>query len=134
TPTPTATVGATATLAAGCPAVPEISCRTAHKSLLVITNITDDATDKLIWKWKRGQSVSQTEYGDPTTTAEYALCVYDNSGFRIGIDIPPDAMKWSPLSNKGYEYRDQGAAADGVTRVLLNTTTALLQGKGPNLP
>lgn len=87
----------------------------------------------------KGQSTSQTELGDPTTTADYQLCVYDGSGLLLEARVPAGAEKWSALGAKGYKYSGGGGGAQGVTKLLLgagsdNNARAVLKGKGDNLP
>ena len=65
-----------------CASTPAIGCRTAAKSILVVKDNATDTKDKLIWKWIKGASTTQAEFGDPTvpvTGANIALCVYDNT-------------------------------------------------------
>jgi hypothetical protein len=140
--TPTATNTSvptpTATLPAGCPAEPATGCRTPAKSLLVIEENADTTKDKLLWRWARGQATSH-EFGDPTATAAYAVCVYDGSALLLGVGIPPSATKWSALGNTGFAYRDSAGSADGIDKVLLkgsaqNNAKVRVKGKGRNAP
>jgi polyhydroxybutyrate depolymerase len=122
-----------------CPAVPAFGCRTAQKSLLQLKDDAYDTRDKLTWKWLKGQATSQPELGDPTTTADYDLCVYDAGGLLFEARVPADAAKWSALGGKGYKYSDGGGSAQGVTKLLLGASTennakVVLKGKGANLP
>jgi len=117
-----------------CPDTPASGCRTAGKSLLIIKNDADDTKDKLIWKWLKGQSTTEMEFGDPTTTRTYALCVYDSSGRLLAAEVPPDATKWANLS-----YKDSSGAAAGIQKIILkpgasNDAKILVKGKGANLP
>jgi len=43
---------------------------------------SDDAKDLLVWKWLKGQSAAPSEFGDPTATTSYALCLYDQERAR----------------------------------------------------
>jgi hypothetical protein len=120
-------------------AVPATGCRTAQKSLLLLKDNADNAKDQLTWKWVKGQPTSQTELSNPTTTADYTLCVYDANGIVTSATVPADATKWSPISDKGYKYKDTGGAEDGITNVLVKGSTqdkskAKVKGKGLNLP
>lgn len=61
--------------AATCPPAPLPSCRGAAKSLLLLKNDpSDDAKDKLTWKWLNGGETSLDDLGSPTTTTGYTLC------------------------------------------------------------
>jgi hypothetical protein len=124
---------------AGCEAAPLAGCRPALKSILLVRdNATNDTKDKLIWKWLKGQATTQSEFANPTTTADYTLCVYTGSGENLVADavVPPSATLRKPLSDKGYKYKDNPGTEDGVTKILVkgnllpNKSKALVKGKG----
>jgi cysteine-rich repeat protein len=103
-------------------------CRTALKSILALKNKPPAEKDKLVWKWKKGQATTQAEFGVPTGTTQYALCIYTGSTAALVADfaVPGDSMKWSPISGKGYKYKDVSGSADGITKVILKGN---VQGK-----
>jgi uncharacterized repeat protein (TIGR01451 family) len=116
------------------------SCRTAEKSTFLLQSTNDGTKDKLVWKWLKGASTTQTEFGNPTSTADYTLCIYagTTSSLLDQITIPADMSKWIAIS-KGYKYSDPTPVGGGVTRVLLkgsdqNKSKALVKGKGAGLP
>jgi hypothetical protein len=124
----------------GCPQN-AVACRTAQKSMLIIKDKADDAKDKLIWKWIKGANTSQEEFGDPTTTANYALCFYSGPMASLvgGAEVPASGTKWSAIGAKGYKYKDTNGAEDGIRKVLVkgstnNKSKALVKGKGALLP
>jgi hypothetical protein len=99
-----------------------------------------DPGDKLMWKWMRGPMTMPNDFGDPTATADYALCVYDGAGtLKIQANVPAHAAKWAPLGSKGYKYRDAAMTADGVQTILLKggavagKSKILLKGGEANL-
>jgi hypothetical protein len=117
------------------------SCRAASKSILLLKDKADPAGDKLVWKWLKGEPTSQMEFADPTTTANYTLCIYAGSTAALVGDalIPADATKWSTISTKGYKYKDPAGSADSITKVILkgsteNKSKVLVKGKGAGLP
>jgi len=62
-----------------CPATPA-SCRTpiaSDTSNLTIRNKTPDKGDQITWKWTKGAVTTKAEFGSPTTSDDYALCIYD---------------------------------------------------------
>ena len=126
--------------AGSCPVNPT-SCRTAGKNKVLIKNKADNTKDKLIWKWTKGAATTQSEFGDPTTTANYALCFYAGATPTLlqGASVPPAGGKWSTVGTKGYKYNDTGAANDGITKIIVKggaagKSKALVKGKGANLP
>ena len=117
-----------------CPPSPADGCRSAGKSNLLIKNESDDAKDKLIWKWLYGQSTTEAELGAPQTARTYGLCIYTANGPLLGVEVPPSATKWV-----GFKYKDDSGAADGIQKIVLkgsaeNKTKILVKGKGVNLP
>lgn len=125
-----------------CASSPAAGCRSASKSVVVIKDNTADAKDKLVWKWIKGNSTTQAEFGDPTvaiTGANIALCVYDNTPALLGQVLVEPGPNWSVVSTKGWKYLDKSGAQDGAQKVVLKASTsnkakALLKGKGINLP
>jgi cysteine-rich repeat protein len=116
-------------------------CKTPGKSILILKNSSDDTKDKLIFKWLKGPQTDQSDFGDPRSTADYALCLYTGAGLTPLADVvvPADNMKWTPVSTKGYKYKDTSGSAAGVTGILLKGGDAgkvkvLFKGKGANLP
>lgn len=123
-----------------CPVNPG-ACRTAQKNKVLIKNKADNAKDKLVWKWTRGEATTQTELGDPLTTASYALCFYAGSTPTLiqSADVPPGGGLWSAIGTKGYKYTDSTASNDGITKIIVKggaagKSKALVKGKGINLP
>ena len=116
------------------------SCRAAGKSILLAKN-DGVGTDKLIWKWIQGAPTAQTEFGDPTDTADYALCIYAGAVPALVGEaaIPASASRWSVVGTKGYRYEDPSAAAGGIFKGLLkgsaaNKSRVLVKGAGAPLP
>ena len=127
-------------LSSGCPPQP-LACRSAEKSMLLLKNNDQNTKDKLVWKWIRGQATTQAEFGNPTSTADYALCVYAGAtpALVAEVDVPSSNTHWSPLGDIGYKYLDTSGAADGAQKIQLkgsaaNKAKALVKGKGTELP
>lgn len=136
TSTPTAT-GITATPAL-CSSAPEAGCLTSAKSILQLTRSPDPSNDKLLWKWIRGDSLTQTAFADPMTSARYALCVYAGATNALiaAAALPPGAG-WSAIGDKGYKFK--GTSPDGLSLAILKggavgRSKALAKGKGAALP
>jgi hypothetical protein len=122
-----------------CPPSPLAGCRTSAKGILTLKKSTP-AKDKLVWKWTRGQATTFADFGVPTGTTAYALCIYDNGTQKIAASIDPSATKWKVLgTNSGYKYKDSSGASDGITKALLKAgaggkAKAQVKGKGVKLP
>ncbi|MBX3027968.1 hypothetical protein KF840_24000 [bacterium] len=117
---------------------PATGCLTAAKGLFMIKNATDDAKDKLMWKWGKGAPVSQAALADPTGSTDYALCVYSGpGGTLVGAASLPAGSGWSALGNTGYLFK--GTSPNGLTKALLKggasgKPKAQAKGKGSALP
>jgi len=116
---------------------PTTGCATAAKSLILIKQ-SGGVSEKLLWKWIKGQSADQSDFGDPTAGSDYALCVYVGTGLLFSTELPA-GPPWEAVSDKGYKYKDATGANDGATNVLVKGSTddksrALVKGKGSNLP
>jgi hypothetical protein len=116
------------------------TCRTATKSLFIVKDkIGDDTKDKIIFKWIKGTTTTQTEFQDPINTATYATCVYENNALSFSMIVPADNALWSTLGSKGFKYKDPSGSEAGVQKILLkgipdNKSKILVKGKGNNLP
>lgn len=115
---------------------PAGGCRLAEKSILLVK--TAAGKEKIIWKWIKGAQTMQSELGDPTSATDYALCVYSGATASNVAAVPWSASLWSPISDKGYLYKD-GGSADGVEKILLkggdpSKAKALVKSKGSGIP
>lgn len=152
TPTPTATFTPTPTIpSAGCPATPPLPCRAAaagRGSLLLSGEAGSPERSKLSWRWK-GEATTASEWGTPTMTTDYRVCLYDGGGVIL-LDLPaPAASMCSGKScwksqRSGFSYRDKTAASGGLSRLVLKAgadgrASIQVQAKGaalalPSLP
>ena len=109
----------------------------AQKASLALGN------GKLSWKWTSSAAVATTDFGDPSTTTNYLLCIYDASGEKLSAEAPADGMCgtkpcWKVLGTVGFKYANTAGSADGLTKVLLKAGSAGkgklgVNGSGPNL-
>ena len=114
-------------------AAPRAGCRHALKSMLVLKR-SDDTRGKLVWKWINGDQTSLEDFGMPTGTTSYALCVFagpTNTAIRQ-IQTQYDSFSfWSAISTRGYDYWYSG------DKVILRAgdqgeAKALMRVSGPN--
>lgn len=125
-----------------CGAAPQGTCRTALKSILILKDdSTDDSKDKLIYKWIKGEETMQDDFGMPTGTTNYALCLYAGTTQTLiaEANVLADPVKWAPISTKGYKYKDKAGTSDSIQKVILKggdpgKAKALVKGKGSGLP
>jgi uncharacterized delta-60 repeat protein len=117
------------------------------KSQLQFKDKTPDKGDLAVWKWMKGAATSLTDYGDPTSTTSYALCVYQGSSATGALLFETDAPAggtchnrpcWKALNGKGFKYADRDATPNGDIANQLKTgdagkAHALVRGKGVDL-
>jgi len=122
-----------------CPDAPAAGCRTSQKSLFIVKDNMDDSKDKIIWKFIKGQNTSQSDFANPTASATYGFCIYEN-GVRTGnAAVPPNSSLWATISTKGYKYKDKAGASFGIQKIILKggadgKSKVLVKGKGAALP
>jgi len=122
---------------------PFAGCRTALRSTLHLKSDADDANDTLVWKWAKGQTTAQADFGVPSATTKSALCIYtiyigSTPTLVAEYDVPADAVKWSAISTKGYKYTDPAGGTDGIRKIVLkggtqNKSKCVVKGKGSGL-
>jgi len=120
--------------------LPTATCRSAGRSLLLFEE-NPNGSRKLNWDWRQGQTTTPAEFGDPTTTTRYAICVYDANGLVLHAEVPAGAQCdgrpcWKPISALGFRFKDRSQAHDGLQRIRLKSSGATIKvrGAGANLP
>ncbi len=112
---------------AGTPRDP-LTCYAAGKSLLKITNTAGPDSDKLIWQWKTGEAFAQGDLGDPSSTTDYGLCLYDTTGgvttLATSVSIPAGSPFWKSRDPDGWNWADSDGSFDGIKKVQLKTGVA----------
>jgi hypothetical protein len=138
-----------------CPSAPVPGCRVPASSGAALLGITDGAPDsrnRLVWRWQHGAATARADFGDPLTTTDYALCVYDGVDRLIShASAPAGGLCGAPRSRPcwratatGYKYADKEGTPEGVQQLTLHAgatgeAAVGLKGKGsllalPSLP
>jgi hypothetical protein len=120
---------------------PSTGCVPAVKASFQMRDSANDLVDRLKFNW-RGGPVLLPDMGDPTDTTRYELCVYDSSGVRFAVGVPPGSgwsLTGSPSAPKGYRYKSRTGDIQGVTRIDIRGSSlpkgkAKVSGKGGQLP
>jgi len=123
-----------------CPPAPQTDCRIAEKSSFKLK--FDGDKSKLVWSWKSGIAIDPETLPDPRTRAEYALCVYDESGAvrSAELQVPPDRTAWKGIGKfLGYKYKDKLTANAGISKMIIKekpgkNASAKVIGKGTSIP
>jgi cysteine-rich repeat protein len=133
----------------GCSATPQTGCRQptkAQKGRLVLKDKAPDDRDRLTWKWPGGAATERADFGDPLTTTDYVLCIYDASAEtqpRLESRAPaggdcPGRPCWIELGAERLEYKDRDVDPDGMELMRLKAgiegkTLLTAKGEGGNL-
>ena len=98
---------------------------------------------KMSWKWVSSAAVAPPDFGNPTSTTDYLLCVYDASGEKLSAEAPADGTCgtkpcWKGLGTVGFKYGDKAGTPDGLTKAALKAGGAgkgkiRVKGAGTNL-
>jgi hypothetical protein len=122
-----------------------MSCSSAGTNMVLLA---ETKMPRLRWRWRKGASMMvQSDFGNPTTTTGYTLCLYDEIGgmatFKTGATIPAAATCgskscWRALSTTGWSYRDMAGGNDGIKSVVMKGGMAgkpliKIAGAGANL-
>ncbi len=101
-------------------------------------DLNNNDKDKLVWKWKNGPAMPPTEFGSPTSTTDYTLCVFDHEDSRVlaDLDIPAGAG-WS-ASPGGFKHKSNVPGVGKVKVRLIanaskNKSKITVSAKGPAL-
>jgi cysteine-rich repeat protein len=121
------------------PLPPETGCRSAQTSVI---GVRGGAKPKLTWKWLKGDATDESAYGNPdiSSSADYALCTYDDSGQLLSSPLAPAGGLWRYLNGKGFKYVDKSTTGldDGLSTLLLRTggegaAKIVAKGKKPSM-
>jgi hypothetical protein len=138
----------------GCMAGPKTCQASLGKAKLQLKDGVDDVRDKVKWSWGKGVTGPTNPFGDPTTSDDYTLCIFDGAGRpwqRLFLDASAPAGgtcadgsscwlgRGTPPGAKGYVYRDSKILLpDGLKKIQLKPgidgrAKATAAGAGPNL-
>jgi len=138
-----------------CNELPQAGCKlptATKKATIQLTDKSSDKADLLSWTWTKGAATTKAEFGDPTTTTDYNVCVYDNRTGTPGIILGARVLSGRTCGTKpcwkatktGFKYTDSKSTVDGVNGLVLTEGAAgkakiTLKAKGasvfmPTLP
>jgi hypothetical protein len=119
-------------------------CRTAAKASLIVKDNDPDSKDAVSFKWLNGDLLDSSELGDPTTTTEYTLCIFDGVGkLQLSAGVAPgglcDGKPCWTTKPRGFGYKDGRAADHGIGTIKLSSGVAtksavMVKGVGAALP
>ncbi|MCC6764317.1 MAG: cellulase family glycosylhydrolase [Deltaproteobacteria bacterium] len=132
---PGATTVSFSVVPAGCGPVPAPGCAqqlTADRGALAMTDATPDAKDRLRWSWIDGAAATTPDFGNPSASTAYRLCVWDETAGvprlvgSLGVPVGGtcDGKPCWRATSTGFRYRDPGAASDGIRQIVLKAGAA----------
>jgi hypothetical protein len=128
--------------AGACTAAPApVSCDQPLAPGKASLTLRDATHDQIQWKWADGPAITSADLGNPTTTADYELCIFDQTSGTNHLVYDahlPSGPSWTPYAS-GYRYRDRGGSAGGVSNITLKQGdtghgSITIKGKGIDLP
>src|SRR5262249_7943860 len=138
--TTTTTTSSTTTTTFGCGTMPTNVCQA---SATAKGQLRFGSNGKLSWKWRSSAAVALSDFGSPAMTTDYVLCMYDQTGKKLGAEAPADGMCgtkpcWSTSGSTGFRYKDKDGTPDGLTKISLKSGEAgkakiSVKGSGTNL-
>lgn len=116
-------------------AMPQASCRQparAAAARLHVVDSFDNRRDKLMWTWRGSTGTNLSDFGDPTSTTDYALCLFSSaSGVpSLAAQVPLRSGGlcrgqpcWRAVRN-GFVYRNRWANEFGIRSLKLGAKSS----------
>jgi len=106
----------------GCNPTPLTGCKTptaAPGAVFLVKNNSPDNRDLLLWKWLKGESTVAADFGDPTTSTDVRLCVFDDGELVAGALAPAGGSCagkpcWKATGDRGFKYKDKEQTPTGL--------------------
>jgi photosystem II stability/assembly factor-like uncharacterized protein len=135
----------------GCIGEPTNGCHEPFvpgKARLRFKNDAIGARDRIVWAWGRGSNTTTGQFGTPTTTTDYEVCIFDESGEVPRVEmrgrIPAAGICkrgkpcWKATKQGGFKYRNGDGLPDGLTKLILKPggngkAKVVLKGRGVDL-
>jgi hypothetical protein len=98
--------------AGACVARPRAGCRVPtepRKALLQMKNTSPDTADTVLWRWTKGAATPLPDFGNPTTTENYAFCVYDDSAAQPNLRFRAQAPAGGTCGQRRAGSRKRGS-------------------------
>jgi len=142
-PTTTTTTTST-TLPPPCPPTPASGCQPAlsRKAAIKLDRGSTPAKNGLAWTWVSSGTVATSDFGDPTASTGYELCMYDANGRMMTVTGPAGASCgekpcWT-LVQTGAKYTNKALTPDGLLKMSLKAGESgkakiKVKGKGASL-
>jgi hypothetical protein len=125
-----------------CPPAPD-TCRqptASGASSLSVQQRSPADKSRMTWKWGKGSATTRDEFGDPTTTDGYTLCLYDAGALVSTSRVIGSCTKkpcWTDKST-GFLFHNKSLQPTGVKSLKLvagpdGKASEVFSGKGRSL-
>ena len=112
----------------GCDLTPRAGCQTppARGAAIAIALHGRSARGRIDWRWNAKTGSTAVDFGNPTTSTDYALCVYDGNATLVASALAPAAATcrgkscWAK-TRTGFRYAD-AKSGTGIRSVTLAVT------------
>lgn len=117
-----------------CTSAPRNDCRhpvDEEKARVEIRNSELAPKDRFAWKWAGRASINVLAFGDPVTTNDVVVCLYDASApgdpLRFELRAPAGSTCgtrpcWKATAS-GFKYKNPGGAGTGISGIVLKAST-----------
>jgi len=117
-----------------CPATPATGCLAADKAIVKVkADGGNPDKNKVIFKWKG--TTTKTQFGDPTMTTGFVLCLFDGAALDSTYEVSGGA-NWTE-NTAGFKYKNSLTNPDGLFKVLFKegagSGKVLFKGKKSNV-
>jgi hypothetical protein len=131
-----------------CPAAPRNDCFTAlrERGSNLFLNDSQTTLDRIQWKWRYGAEVTPADFGDPSVSGDYVVCLYERLGANPGLIGEWDIGAASTCSGKpcwrtkatSVLYSDRAQSRGAVRSLKIKAgaderSSLLLRMSGPSL-
>ena len=84
-------------------------------SLDIVRDPVDSTKNSL--KLTAAGPMTSAELGNPSTSTDYRLCIYDNDGLTFDMPVPAGklASSWKTMGTKGFKFKYQTGTENGLT-------------------
>ena len=129
----------------GCEVFEQPACKSSVKplaGLLRLKYIPGFSQSAFQWQWKAGEATTVAEFGDPVTSDDYEICMFDDEAAStpeiiMAVPVPAGGTCnskpcWTATS-KGPKYKNRGTGVLGITTRAGADGAAAIKLKGKNI-
>lgn len=102
-------------------------CYAAGRAALRITNSPVPGADKMTWQWSAGEAFAEADLGDPSSTTNYRVCMYDSTAdvtrLAGSMSILGGSPYWKNMGTKGWSWKDTAGSFGGIRKLQLKAGT-----------